>query len=108
MTTDPITIPKRTMATNKNRSPGFKMAQGYWDLPSLDDQSVQDAVAPYISKSHSEDAEYVYLIPRESPKETCKPTSKDPQASSGSSQSLWQRLTSKLSGSKLESKHDPP
>jgi hypothetical protein len=98
MTTDPITIPKRTMVLNKNQSPGFKIAQGYWDLPSLDDQSVKDAVAPYISGSLSEDSEYIYLIPKESPKSPKDP--KDLPQASGSPQNLWQRLTSKLSGSK--------
>ncbi len=98
MTTDPITIPKRTMVLNKDRSPGFKITQGYWDLPSLDDQSVKDAVAPYISESLSEDSEYIYLIPKESPK--------DPKEASSSSQSLWQRLTSKLSGSKSQTLKD--
>ncbi len=102
MTTDPITIPKRTMVLNKDRSPGFKITQGYWDLPSLDDQSVKDAVAPYISESLSEDSEYIYLIPKESPKESPK----DPKEASSSSQSLWQRLTSKLSGSKSQTLKD--
>ena len=101
MTTDPITIPKRTMVLNKDRSPGFKITQGYWDLPSLNDQSVKDAVAPYISGSLSEDSEYIYLIPKESPKDP-----KDVPQASGSPQSSWQRLTSKLSGSKSQTLKD--
>lgn len=68
MTTEPITIPKRTLASNRGRSPLYKLSQCYWDQPNLTDESVQDAVAPYITASYTEDTENMYMIPKESPK----------------------------------------
>lgn len=68
--TTPITIPKRTVVLNKSRSPLYKLSQGYWDLPSLTDESVQNAVAPYVPASYTEDSENVYMIPTKSPTQT--------------------------------------
>ena len=71
-TSDVISIPKKVHSAYEANSLGFKMSKAYWDLPSLDDNTVAGSFPPFVSLSNTEDEDYIYMKVSKEPSETVK------------------------------------